>query len=82
VKSAGCRTTPNHDRGAGSEVDPIDLPRCDRVGYRVLDHRDGHLFPVADPRQQVVLGDPSDAALLNGRGVAGDVWRARRPSCG
>jgi len=30
---------------SGSEVNPTDLPGCDRVGYRVLDHRDGHPFP-------------------------------------
>ena len=42
---------------SGSEVNPTDLPGCDRVGYRVLDHRDGHPFPVADPRQQVVLSE-------------------------
>jgi len=42
---------------SGSEVNPTDLPGCDRVGYRALDHRDGHPFPVADPRQQVVLSE-------------------------
>jgi hypothetical protein len=42
------------DRGAGGDINPIDLPRCDRVGYRVLDHRNGQSFPVVGPLRQVV----------------------------
>ena len=50
---------------SGSEVNPTELPRCDRVGYRVLDHRDGHPFPVADPRgSRSCWTISSDAALL------------------